>query len=75
MLTHLLDDPSYYASIADTMHSEFGLPEGALQCRVAVLATDTINPIIRSKFAGSEDLLYFSLLNICNEFVRNIIKV
>ena len=35
-----------------------------------ILATDTINPIIRSKFAGSEDLLYFSLLNICNEFVR-----
>ena len=41
-----------------------------MQCRIAVLATDTINPIIRRKFAGSEDLLYFSLLNICNEFVR-----
>jgi two-component system response regulator YesN len=71
MLTHLLEDPSYYASIAETLHTEFGLPAGTLQCRVAVLATDTINPLIRSKFAGSEDLLYFSLLNICNEFVRN----
>jgi two-component system response regulator YesN len=70
MLTHLLEDSSYYSSIAGTMQTEFGLPIGALQCRIAVLATDTINPIIRSKFAGSEDLLYFSLLNICNEFVR-----
>jgi len=70
MLTHLLDDPSYYSSIAETLHTEFGLPTGSLPCRVAVLATDTINPMIRSKFAGSEDLLYFSLLNICNEFVR-----
>jgi two-component system response regulator YesN len=70
MLTHLIEDSSYYSSIADTMHTEFGLPAGALHCRIAVLATDTINPSIHSKFAGSEDLLYFSLLNICNEFVR-----
>jgi two-component system response regulator YesN len=70
MLTQLIEDSSYYSSIAGTLHTEFGLSEGALHCRIAVLATDTINPIIRSKFAGSEDLLYFSLLNICNEFVR-----
>jgi two-component system response regulator YesN len=70
MLTHLVEDPSYFTSIADTLHAEFGLSAGASNCRIAVLATDTINPIIRSKFAGSEDLLYFSLLNICNEFVR-----
>ncbi len=70
MLTHLLDDPSYYSSIVETLHTEFGFPIANLQCRIAVLATDTINPVIRRKFAGSEDLLYFSLLNICNEFVR-----
>jgi len=70
MLTNLIEDPSYYSSIVDTLHSEFGLSSDDRHCRVAVLATDTINPTIRSKFAGSEDLLYFSLLNICNEFVR-----
>jgi two-component system response regulator YesN len=70
MLTHLLDEPAYFSSIADTLNVEFGLSADILHCRIAVLATDTINPIIRSKFAGSEDLLYFSLLNICNEFVR-----
>ena len=70
MLTHLLDEPAYFSSIADTLNVEFGLSADILHCRIAILATDTINPIIRSKFAGSEDLLYFSLLNICNEFVR-----
>ncbi|MFC5648105.1 response regulator [Paenibacillus solisilvae] len=70
MLTHLLEDPSYYSSIDETLQTEFGMPGGSLPCRIAVLATDTINANIRSKFARSEDLLYFSLLNICNEFVR-----
>jgi two-component system response regulator YesN len=71
MLTHLLDDPSYFTSILDTLHNDFGFNKEVETCRVAVLTTDTINPIIRTKFAGSEDLLYFSLLNICNEFVRH----
>ncbi|BBI35902.1 response regulator [Cohnella abietis] len=70
MLTNLIEDPSYYSSISETLHSEFGLSKDDRHCRVAVLATDTINPAIRKKFAGSEDLLYFSLLNICNEYIR-----
>ncbi|RED63770.1 response regulator [Cohnella lupini] len=70
ILTNLIEDPSYYSSIIDTLSSEFGLSADNRHCRVAVLATDTINPAIRRKFAGSEDLLNFSLLNICNEFVR-----
>ena len=28
MLTHLLDDPSYYSSIVETLHTEFGFPIG-----------------------------------------------
>ncbi|MFC4598209.1 response regulator [Cohnella hongkongensis] len=70
ILTNLVEDPSYYSSIAETLRTEFGLSKDDKLCRVAVLATDTIHPAIRSKFSGSEDLLYFSLLNICNEFVR-----
>ncbi len=70
ILTNLVEDPSYYSSIVETLRTEFGLEEEDRLCRVAVLATDTIHPTIRSKFAGSEDLLYFSLLNICNEIVR-----
>lgn len=70
ILTNLIDDPTYYSTIVETLYAEFGLSKDNLHCRVAVLATDTINPAIRNKFAGSEDLLYFSLLNICNEFVR-----
>jgi len=70
ILTNLVEDPSYYSSIAETLRTEFGLSEEDRLCRVAVLATDTIHPTIRNKFAGSEDLLYFSLLNICNEIVR-----
>jgi len=70
ILSNLIDDPSYYASIAETLHQEFGLSDEDRLCRAAVLATDTIHPSTRSKFAGSEDLLLFSLLNICNEIVR-----
>ena len=70
ILTNLVEDPSYYSAIAETLRTEFGLSEDERLCRAAVLATDTIDPAIRSKFAGSEDLLYFSLLNICNEIVR-----
>ena len=45
ILSHLLDDPSYYSSIADTLHSEFGLPTENLPCRVAVLATIRFIPL------------------------------
>ena len=70
ILTNLIEDPSYFSSIAETLQLEFGLSEEDRLCRVALLATDTIHPTLRSKFAGSEDLLVFSLLNICNEIVR-----
>lgn len=70
MLTNLVEDPAYFASIGESLRTEFGLSDNDRFCRVAMLATDTIPPAVRRKFAGSEDLLLFSLLNICNEIVR-----
>jgi two-component system response regulator YesN len=69
-LTKLISDPAYYEAIADQLHREIGLERNVASCRIAILSMDTMERRLKDKFASNMDLLFFSLINICNEFLR-----
>jgi len=48
---------------------EFPQLKDVRSCRVAVFELNTLHQSIRDKYACSLDLLFFTLLNICNDFV------
>ncbi len=69
MLSNLLDDASYYGKLKDSLVRDLGYSPENRECRVGVIGLADIPPVIRRKFASGMDLLYFSLLNICNEYL------
>lgn len=69
-LTKLISEPAYYEAIADQLHKEIGLERNVASCRIAILSMDTMERRLKDKFASNMDLLFFSLINICNEFLR-----
>lgn len=71
MFSHLLNEPDYYRTIEDHLREDFGLqPEAGMMCRTAILSLETMEKGIRSKFSSGLDLLFFSLINICNEYLK-----
>lgn len=67
MFSNLLDDPGYYKKIRDNLEQEFGLAGGAGNVRAAILSLEPMPEDIRRKFALNQDLLQYSIINICNE--------
>ncbi|RJX36833.1 response regulator [Paenibacillus pinisoli] len=49
---------------------EFPYLSGVDSCRVAVFDLQSLQQPIRDKYSTSLDLLFFTLLNICNEFLQ-----
>ncbi|WP_163853488.1 response regulator [Paenibacillus elgii] len=49
---------------------EFPVLADVRSCRVAILDLNTMQRPIRDKYKASVDLLFFSVLNICNDFVQ-----
>lgn len=70
MFSQLLAEPEYLAAIREPLAREFRVTLDNLPCRIAILSVESVSPVVRAKFASGLDLLYFSLLNICNEFLR-----
>jgi two-component system response regulator YesN len=70
MFSQLLAEPEYLTAIREPLARDFRISLDGLPCRIAILSVESVNPIVRAKFASGLDLLYFSLLNICNEFLR-----
>lgn len=50
---------------------EFPQLTGVRSCRVAVFDLNTLHQSIRDKYASSLDLLFFTLLNICNDILQS----
>ncbi|WNR43530.1 response regulator [Paenibacillus roseipurpureus] len=69
LLTSLISEPSTYEPVAEQLERELHVPKHVASCRVAILDLDTIDAAIKSKFNSNLDLLLFSLINICNEFL------
>jgi two-component system response regulator YesN len=69
LLSGLIAEPSSYDQTADQLEKELHLPRSVRECRVAILSLDTMERRVKNKFSDNLDLLLFSLINICNEFL------
>lgn len=69
LFSNLATDPGFFGSVRDVLREEFGLDESR-QCRAVVLSLESAHRSLRDKFRRNRDLLFFSLTNICNEFLR-----
>ncbi|MEX2462504.1 MAG: response regulator [Paenibacillaceae bacterium] len=68
--SNLITDPQYFRSIHDVLHSGFGLSKNTKECQIAILNIDSMERKVMDKFNNHWDLLFFSLTNICNEFLQ-----
>ncbi|MDD9266244.1 response regulator [Paenibacillus sp. GCM10023248] len=71
LLSGLIAEPSAYESAAEQLERELSLTRGVNVCRVAILSMDTMERSVKNKFSQNMDLLFFSLINICNEFLTH----
>ncbi|MFD0681533.1 MULTISPECIES: response regulator [unclassified Paenibacillus] len=70
MLSNLITEPSGFDAVTQSFANEFGLDRNVRECRVAILSLDTISSSLKQKFESNMDLLFFSITNICNEFLH-----
>jgi two-component system response regulator YesN len=70
LFSQMLEDPSCYYPAADNITHEFGLSQKPASCRVALLDVRTSDSLVKRKFSTHTDLLFFSLSNICNEYLH-----
>lgn len=69
LLSSLIAEPGTYEPVAEQLERELHLPRNLATCRVAILSLETMEASIKNKFSQNIDLLFFSLINICNEFL------
>lgn len=71
LLSGLIAEPSAYENAAEQLEKELRLNRDVSICRVAILSMDTMERSVKNKFSQNMDLLFFSLINICNEFLTS----
>lgn len=70
-LSALLEDRgSSWGQVRARLEKEFSFPPEAGACRVVSIRLDTMDKGLKDKFGDSQDLLVFSLVNICNEYLQ-----
>lgn len=69
LLSGIIAEPSTYESAAEQLDKELHLTRNINECRIAILSLDTMERSVKNKFSQNMDLLLFSLINICNEFL------
>ncbi|GIO66753.1 hypothetical protein J21TS3_15740 [Paenibacillus cookii] len=67
LLTDLIGGPGGKEELARQLRDEFGLPDSAGSCRAAVISAAQLDHEVLDKFGQMPELLYFTLINICNE--------
>jgi len=70
LFSSLVQGEGVYTEFAVDLRQEFCLPELPQLAQVAIISLDTMPGSLRSKFAANLDLLFFSLANIANEYLR-----
>jgi two-component system response regulator YesN len=56
--------------LLNQLRDEFKLPANTANCSLAVLAVAQLDRKLLAKFQNQLDLLFFTLINICNEFLK-----
>ncbi|MEC0370950.1 response regulator [Paenibacillus chibensis] len=67
LLTDLISGHGSKEELARQLREEFGLPESITGCSAAVISTAQLDQELLDKFQSLQQLLYFTLTNICNE--------
>ncbi|MFS0727052.1 response regulator [Paenibacillus sp. 1P07SE] len=70
LLSGLVADPAQHESTMRMLRDECGLPESFDTAAVAILQVEETDYKLFQRFGNDADLLYFALLNICNEFLQ-----
>ncbi|WP_158606506.1 response regulator [Paenibacillus ginsengarvi] len=70
LLSNVLGDPGTYYAEKESFAQEFPQLTEGVPCRISLLTTDTLRGKLRDKFAAHNDLLLFSLTNICGELLN-----
>ncbi|MFH5185869.1 response regulator [Paenibacillus sp. TAB 01] len=70
LFSNLINEPSGYEAAAAPLAGEFGIGPDLRECRLAVANIHTLSAKVRDKFKTDQDLLFFSITNICNEILR-----
>lgn len=65
----MISNPEYYHTVKNSLLADFHSAEEKNKCCIVILTLDTINTSILGKFKKDEELLYFTLTNICNEIL------
>jgi two-component system response regulator YesN len=68
-LSALLRDSSRFRAVSVRLEREFGLPGAVSSARIVSIRLDTMEKKLKDRFGTSQDLLVFSLVNICNEYL------
>lgn len=66
----LIQEAAPPSSFPASFGQEFRLPAMPAEARIAIMRIDTMPGSIRAKFGRNLDLLFFSLSNIANEYLR-----
>lgn len=70
LLSALIDDPINSEFSLRRLYSDGVIPEGTSSSRLILVQTDTGNNPLLKRFKGDSELLYYAIVNICNEFLR-----
>jgi two-component system response regulator YesN len=70
LFSNLITDPLYLRSVQDELQRGFGLSKNTKECQIAILSIDSMERKVMDKFNYNRDLLFFTLTNICNEFLQ-----
>lgn len=70
LLSALIDDPINSEASLRRLMSEAVIPEHADSCRLILVQTDSGNNPLLKRFGGDNELLYYAIVNICNEFLQ-----
>ncbi|MBO9600261.1 MAG: helix-turn-helix domain-containing protein, partial [Cohnella sp.] len=68
--SNLIAEPSEHQAIQATLEHHFAVAGPIKEAVVGIVSLELAPPSIQSKFSSCWDLLYYSLANICNEFLR-----
>ncbi len=69
LLSSLIDDPGSSESAFRRLRMEGVIPEGVNQGRLLLIQIDSGDSALLQRFGHDSELLHFSLINICNEFL------
>lgn len=70
LLSALIDDPMNADASLRRLLSEGVIPQNAKSSRLILVQTDSGNNPLLRRFGGDSELMYYAIVNICNEFLQ-----